>query len=507
MISSPIWNMFEPANDFPLLKEVQNVDVSIIGGGITGISTAYFLKKAGLRVAVLEAGKIGMGTTGHSTGNLYLIIAELLSSLDSKYDEEIIKKVLKSRASALGTIEKIIQEKELDCDFSHQPMYLFSKDKADKIEKEISISSKLGISNAEVANDNFPFEAKKILKYPEQAQFNPFLYVTQLAHKIVSKECQIFQDSKVEEINKLDSGSYNLKTEQGSVFSRYLVHATHTPKGIDLKFDTTLGPYREYALAAKLNNDNYPSGIFWEYSGKEKFSFRSYKRNGQRYVMAVGKSYKVGQSQNNSELLESLESYLKEKFSVKEITHFWGGQNYKPADLLPSIGRKSEGENEFIATGFSTDGLIYGSLAGKIITDLITGNKNEFEEVFNPLRVNPVKSAKSFTKETLNVAKEFFKDHILGSSTEELQKLKIGEGKVMEIEGKKLAISRGDDESYRVVSANCTHLGCIVHWNDLEKSWDCPCHGSRFQPSGEVIEGPAMDDLFNVSDNNEQIIA
>ncbi|MBO2546036.1 FAD-dependent oxidoreductase [Salegentibacter sp. BDJ18] len=502
MISNTIWNSFETVHEFPVLKDNLQVDVSIIGGGITGISTAYFLKKAGLKVAVLDAGKIGMGTTGHSTGNLYHTVAELLSSLDSKYDETTIKKVLKARTSAIGIIEKIIHEEALDCDFKRQPIYLFSTDNADKIEKEISVSSKLGVSLEDVSPEKFSFEATKILKYPDQAQFNPFLYVNQLAYKINSKECQIFQDSKVEEIEKLEHGDYNLKITNGNVSSKYLVHAAHSSKGVDIKFDTTLGPYREYAVAASLKTDDYLQGIFWEYKGKEKYSFRSYNRNGKSYVMAVGKSYKVGQSENNSALMDSLVKYLEEKFPVEKLTHFWGGQNYKPADLLPSIGRKSIHKDEFIATGFSTDGLIYGSLAGKIITDLITNKKNEYEDVFDPLRVNPVKSSKSFIRENLNVAKEFFKDHILGSSTEEIEQLNVGEGRIVEIEGKKFGVSRDANNQYEIVSASCTHLGCVIHWNDLEKSWDCPCHGSRFTPSGEVIEGPAMDALPRINDKN-----
>ncbi len=327
-----------------------------------------------------------------------------------------------------------------------------------------------------------------------------FLFI-QLATKIVSKDCQIFQNSKVEQIEKLETGNYNLKIAKASVSSKYLVYASHSSKGIDLKFDTTLGPCREYAIAATLQGDNYPQGIFWEFKDKEKYSFRSYKRNGKSYLVAVGKSYKVGQAQNNKELLESLENYLKEKFPVAEITHFWGGQNYKPADLLPSIGRKSINKNEFIATGFSTDGLIYGSLAGKIISDLITEQKNEYEEVFNPLRVNPIKSGKSFIQENFNVAREFFKDHILGSSTKKLEQLDKGEGRVVEIEGKKFGISRDENDKYEMVSASCTHLGCVIHWNDLEKSWDCPCHGSRFTPSGKVIEGPAIEALHRIDDD------
>lgn len=231
--------------------------------------------------------------------------------------------MLKARASALEIIENIIQEEELDCDFTRQSMFLFSDDNAQKIEKEISASLKLGVLHEAVAEDNFSFEATKILKYPGQAQFNPFLYVNQLANSINSKECQIFQDSKVEKIEELEDGSYNLKTAKASVSSKYLVHATHSSKGVDLKFDTTLGPYREYAIAATLTDDNYPQGIFWEYKGKEKYSFRSYTRNGKSYVMAVGKSYKVGQSENNTELMDSLVKFLKENFLWKK-SHIFG---------------------------------------------------------------------------------------------------------------------------------------------------------------------------------------
>ena len=484
-----IWEAYGKGDNYPLLNNNIKVDVAIMGGGITGLSIAQTLMDNGIKTAVLEARKIGKGTTGNSTGNLYVTIDELLNSLVSKFDIETGKKVIAARSFALQYIRANILRNKFDCDLQTQPMFLFCTEDSKWLLKEQKLSKDLGVPLVEVANSDFPFSAKKVLKYPDQAQLNPLLYTQALAKYLYSGTCSIFEHSPVLELNK-KNGIHVLMTPSGSISAKYVVHATHTPKGIDLSHHVRLGPYREYGIAVKLKGGNYPQGIFWEYFKNEKISFRSYIRDNEQFLIAVGKPHKVGQATNNKEHYSSLLDLIKTRFNVEKIKYCWGGQNYKPADLLPYIGRRKSGSNEFIATGFSTDGLVYGALSGKLISDLILEKNNDFHDLFDSTRINMFKSAKKFTSENMNVAGQVVKDYLSHKAYKDAERIKEGEGKIISYHGKKLAVYN-DNGTNRVISANCTHMGCLVHWNSLEKSWDCPCHGSRFNIQGEVIEGPA----------------
>jgi len=278
------------------------------------------------------------------------------------------------------------------------------------------------------------------------------------------------------------------------VIAKHLIHATHTPKGLNIQYDTTLGPYREYGIAAKLENDDYPEGIFWGYFSGDKFSIRSCQRGEEKFLLCVGQPHKVGQAGHNQDHVEDLIQFLQKRFKIKEITNVWGGQNYKPADLLPYIGRKSSGSNQFVATGFSTDGLVYGTLAGMIISDAINGEENAYSEIFKASRHQPLKAAKKFVKENLNVGKQFVKD-LPFLLKKEGKELLPDEGLVTKSDGKRIAVYKNKEGKYKVHSAVCPHFGCVVHWNNVEKSWDCPCHGSRFDVCGKVIEGPSLESL------------
>jgi Rieske Fe-S protein len=256
-----------------------------------------------------------------------------------------------------------------------------------------------------------------------------------------------------------------------------------------------LGPYREYGIACRVNGTNHPEGIFWGlYEEGTVISTRTYRRNGETYLIIVGKPHKVGQKENNEEIIASLEEFAQTHFDVQETTFRWGGQHYRPADLLPFIGPVKKGSTEFIATGYSTDGLVYGTLAAHILTDMITGQDNKWVNLYDSTRKQPLKSGPKFLKENIDVASHYIKD-MVGPGDFPVQELKKGEGKVIKKEGKRLAVSRNEDGELEVISAVCTHMGCNVHWNNAEKSWDCPCHGSRFSTDGTVLEGPALDPL------------
>lgn len=494
-----IWNSFSAQTDFPTLTSGAEADVVVIGGGITGITTAMLLAAEGKKTVVVEARKVGGGTTAYSTGNLYVTIDKILSSLQSKYNKETVQEVIHARRAAMDLIERSVRDHQLDCDFHARDWYLYSasEDNDKKIEDEFSLVKDSGTEIEEVATEEFPIKVRKAVKIPGQAQFNPVRYVQELAKAIASENCIIYENSRVTGVEEKD-GHVEVRTEKGTVKAGYAVHATHTPKGV-MVYHTILGPYREYGVAGKLRTGDYPEGIHWGFhEGGIKFSFRSYSRENERYIMAIGQPHKVGQAEDNTRYIQKLEQFLRDHFDMGEITHRWGGQHYRPADMLPYIGRRKAGSREFVATGFSTDGLTYGTLSAMIITDIIAGRKSKWESLFDSTRHQPLKAAKEFVKENLNVAAQYLKDIPWKSEVGELEEIKIGEGKILDKDGHKLAAYRTLEGEFIIHSAACTHMDCIVDWNKAEKTWDCPCHGSRFACDGTVLEGPAFHPLDKV---------
>ncbi len=495
-----IWNYFSHEHNYSQLNQDLDVDVAIIGGGITGISAAHLLGQQGKNVAVLESRKVGGGTTAHSTGNLYCTIDQILSSLKEKYDDEVIEKVVASRREALRQIAMWVDEFNLDCNFRQVPWYLYSHDGKNKkkIEKEFETGRASKVPLEMVEQNEIPVPAEAALKLDGQAQFNPKRYVQELAKSVERERCAIYENAHVTKVEK-SGGGFKVHTEGAAVKANFVIHATHTPKGIKI-VQTMMGPYREYGVAFKTKKQVHADGIFWGYyNNGKKISTRNYTRNGEHFVMAVGEAHKVGEAGNNVENIKKLEAFAHKYFAIDEAAFRWGGQHYRPADLLPYIGSTFRHSDEFVATGFSTDGLVYGTLAAMILTDHITGKENRWAKLYKATRMQPRKSAEKFWKENKDVGKKLLKTIKMGdddlASAVNLQK---GEGKVIEKDGHKLAVFREEDGKLAVRSAVCPHLKCTVSWNEAEQTWDCPCHGSRFKTDGSVLEGPAFHALKKI---------
>ncbi|WPU64202.1 FAD-dependent oxidoreductase [Peredibacter starrii] len=493
METQSIW--FSPNNEFEFapFKGNEEVDVTIIGGGITGITAAYLLSQTGLKVKLLEANKLGVSNTGRSTGNLYCTMDVLFQDLLSKYDSNTILKVLQSREEAINFIEKTIQTLKIDCDFKRVPWVLFSgaEEVDKKIEKEYAHAMELGLKVEWLDKGHEllrPLKGRVGLKLDHQAQFNPYDYVLGVARILSQQGCSIHEGSRVLEIDK-DGDLFSLTTDQGTLITKHLIEATHTPIGFSA-LQTVLGPYREYGVASKTTRPLVEDGIFWgRYDVDKKFSVRHYKD----HLLIIGQPHKVGQG-SSLEGIEHLKEFGQKMFALEEYQFEWGGQHYRPADLLPYIGRRM-GSNSFVATGFSTDGLVYGTLAALIIKDEILGIQNSYAELYRSNRITPLKSAYKFIKENMNVAQKYAEDYL---HREEIKDLGVDQGMVVNEDGRRYAINKDEEGHLHVCSAVCPHLGCIVHWNEGERTWDCPCHGSRFDRLGHVIEGPALKGLETV---------
>jgi glycine/D-amino acid oxidase-like deaminating enzyme/nitrite reductase/ring-hydroxylating ferredoxin subunit len=494
----PIWSAASSAAAFPPLDTDLSVDVAIIGGGITGITTAAQLMRAGRTVAVLEARDVGFGTTGQSTGNLYGLVSTGLYELGRKWGDDIVEQVVQSRLLAVDLVERNIIEHRLACDFTREPWALYTiagfADENAQVEHEYNAARGAGLDARLTSDLPLPYMIRKALVVSKQAQFNPFLYVRQLASVIQSAQCRICENSPVVEI---DTDAGVARTASHAVRADHIVMATHTPKGFHV-LQTELGPYREYAIAAPMGEKVLPGGIFWS-AGEDKTSIRLANIEGKPYVLIIGEIFKTGQHDDPEASWNKLQEHLRNKFDTAlgdDAQIFrWAAQQYRSADGLPYIGSSAASSGLYLATGFGADGLTWGSLAGMMIADEICGRKNPFAELYSPRRFTPMKSAKNFLKENLNVAGRYLKDYTQGVDIKNLADVPQGEGGLVEIDGQRVAAYREESGKLHALSPVCPHLKCIVHWNHAERSWDCPCHGSRFHYDGSVIEGPALSPL------------
>lgn len=491
-MTESLWQGTSGETSFPKLSAQLGADVAVIGGGITGITAAMLLSKGGKRVVLLEATRVGGGTTGGSTGNLHVLPDQGLHAIREKWGRETAQELVQSRGEALDMVEGIVAEHALDCDFHRRPHYLFpvGEEQTEQILVEYEAAREAGLPAILAGTVPLPFAVNRVVKMEGQGQFHPLRFVRQLAEAISSERCRIFEDSPVLEI---DEKNLVVRTAGGEVHAETIILATHTPKGFNL-LQTALGPYREYGIAGRLKSGSFPAGIYWS-AEEPSHSIRSFERNGETYLVAIGEKHKTGQHDNSVDYFARVEEFARARFDLGEIEYRWSAQNYRPADSLPYIGRTAASERIHVATGFGTSGLLYGPLAAAIISEGILGRPSRWEPLYRAVRFTPGKGGGTFIKENVDVAVQYVKDYLTSAERETLGDVQPGEGKVAELEGKRVAVYRDGERSWSAVSPVCTHLGCIVHWNRWEKSWDCPCHGSRFRPDGTVIEGPALKPL------------
>jgi glycine/D-amino acid oxidase-like deaminating enzyme/nitrite reductase/ring-hydroxylating ferredoxin subunit len=492
MKKTSLWKDDAEASAYPPLQNDLYADVAIVGGGITGLTAAHLLTSAGKSVAVLEAWRVGGGTTGFSTGNLYATVEERLHKIRSKFGRETAHAVAASRTAAIGHIENLVHRLAIDCDFHRRPWRLISETPQNNriLEKEFHACREAGLDAYLETGAPLPFDISRALRIENQAQFNPMRYANGLAAEVQQAGGSVFERTPVLRIE--EGPPHHVHTENGTVTADKIIHATHSPKGVRF-VHALMGVYREYAIAAKLNSNEYPEGIFWVMGQPHQHSIRSYTDSrGERYLLVLGEPHKVGHKRDNEGCFGVLESYAGARFDVKSVDYRWSAQNYRSADGLPYIGAADDKAGAYIATGFATDGLTYGTLAAMIISDLILGNENPWAKLYAPRRHNPLKSAGRFLKENVHVFMDYMKDLPYRAEAESVSGIAPGEGKTVVIDGEKFAVYRDEAGVLHQVSAVCTHMKCILNWNKEAKSWDCPCHGSRFTVDGRVIEGPAI---------------
>lgn len=468
----------------PTLQGALKVDVAIVGAGISGLTAAMLLAQAGKRVAVLEAAQVGEGTSGHSTGNLYAPVDVRLHRLEEQCGTEAMSAVAAARADAVGLVERTCASFQVDCGFVRCAWHLLGSDEQarQEIDKEFAAAQRAGLPSTCSDEAVLSGRAAHVLKIGQQAQFQPLDYLRQLAQRISGENCLVFENSPV---TAVEDKPGRVATAAGTVSCGRVILATHTPVGIHL-VQSALEVVREYGVALRVDQP-LPPGIFWELGAAGHHSVRGFSRSGQHYLVVVGAGHPTGKAGDTAQRLAALEGYARDHFPCGPSVYRWSAQRYRAKDKLPFIGRNVDADNTFIATGFSSDGLTYGTMAGMLLADALLDRDNARASLYRVERIATAKRPEGFEKECTQAPTEHARP-----GTSRFDDLRPCEARQEEVDGQPLAAFRDEQGQLMIVSAKCTHMGCGLTWNEAETSWDCHCHGSRFAPNGKVLEGPAL---------------
>ncbi len=490
-----LWTVTTLPRDFPSLSGHLDVDVAIIGGGLTGLTTAWLLKRAGKKVAVLEMHRILSGQTGQTTAHLTELLDTPYTTLARDFGEKGAHLAASSSRAAIEQIASLVETLGIDCGFTRAPAFRYAENERELREllHEVAAAKQAGLLATFTKEVPLPFPVRGALRVEDQALFHPREYLLGLADRIPGDGCHLFENTKVVDLH--DGAPCRVVTERGTVTAQAVVEATTTPLN-RVAMHTKLYPYRSYAVAAPLSGPLEPGQYF---DSRDPYHYiRTQQVDSAPYVIVGGEDHKVGAEEDTAARFAALEAYTRDRFPVRRITHRWSGQVIEPADGLPYIGRNVGSRHVYVATGFSGTGMTFGTLAGMLLTDLILGNENPYAALYDAGRVKPRAGARDFIQENAEVAFRFVADRLAKPDGRHLADVAPGEAKILEVDGRKVAVYREEDGTSHAVSPVCTHLGCHVHWNTAERTWDCPCHGGRFSPTGRVLNGPAVKDLPSV---------
>jgi glycine/D-amino acid oxidase-like deaminating enzyme/nitrite reductase/ring-hydroxylating ferredoxin subunit len=502
MAHKPYWNVGPNLPIFPRLEEDLKAEVVVVGGGITGVTAAYLLKKAGLGVTLLERDHCGGADTGHTTAHLTCVTDLRLHKLAGRFGRDHSQAAWEAGRAAMDQIDQIVRDEGLDCDFARAPGYLHAPigeeagDEREGLRKDADLGLELGFE-AEFL-ESVPFAGTPGVRFPNQAKFHPLKYLAGLLERIPGKKCHVFERTEVTEV---EGAPLVVKANSHLVRCDYAVIATHVPlvgkAGLvsAALFQSKLASYTSYAIGAKVKRGTVPEALFWDTASPYHY-LRADRHPRHDYVILGGEDHKSGQESDPESLFRELERRLKSKLPEAKLTYRWSGQVVETNDGLPLIGETSE--RQFAATGFAGNGMTFGTLAAIMACDAAQGKKNPWRDLFDVHR-KKLSSTWDYIRENLDYPYYMIRDRLSSTEGTTTRSLKAGAGKVLTLKGRRVAAYRDTKGDVVTLSPACTHLGCLVSWNAAESTWDCPCHGSRFKPTGQVLAGPAESPLESVS--------
>ena len=478
----------------PALAGDLDADVVVVGAGITGLTAALLAQRDGARVIVLEGGRVAAGSTGRSTGKVTSQHSMWAASMIERHGEDIARLYAQANQHAVELVGRLVGELGIDCHFARTFACAYTREPRTRpdIEREVEASMRLGLPARLVEELPLPFPIVAGVCFDEQVQLNPAMYAGGLARAVEAGGGQVFEHSRVTEVDEQGS-TVTVRGVGGSVTASHAVVATLLPI-VDIGgFFAKAHPMRSYGIALRLSEPP-PEGMHITVDSPTR-STRPWRGapdgNG---LVVVGEGHKVGHGENLEQHYAELESWARQHFAVEEVAYRWSAQDYHSIDQLPFVGRCPRTERVWVGTGFKKWGLSNGTAAGVMLADLIAGREVAWLPAFDATRsgLSDSEAVKEAVKENAEVGKRFVADRLGRLRSEDVAALAPGEGGIVHVGDKAVAAFRAEDGTVHAVSPTCTHLGCTVKWNDAERSWDCPCHGSRFSVEGAVLDGPAV---------------
>lgn len=491
------WNATARASDFPVLTGTHEADVVVIGAGIVGVTVARLLTDRGLKVVVVEARRVGEEVTGKSTAKITAQHGLALTKIAGKFGEDGAAIYAEANLAGLQRILELTEQHRIDCNMERKPSFTYTGDPrhVGDIEKEVELAQRLGLPVALTTEVGLPFAVRAAMRWDDQAQFHPTRYTKGLAATLSQDGCQVYERSRV---MAWEGGG--IETEQGSVRAEHVVMATHLPLGKTGMFFAQNHPHMHPVIMGRADPARVPDGMYISVESPRR-SVRGHRDDhGQAWLVCTGSSFGHGQVDQEREAFADLERFARDHFGVSS-EYRWTNEDYASIDHAPYIGWSSGGDDAvLVATGFNAWGITTGTAAAMIIADLAEGRSNRWLDLFDARRIKPVAGAKSFVTGNVKVAADLVGGR-LARKPDSYAELGRGEAAVVKVDSKNVAAFRDEDGRLHAVSAVCTHMGCLVGWNETDSTWDCPCHGSRFDRRGEVVHGPAVTALAPVRIN------
>ncbi|WP_409475082.1 FAD-dependent oxidoreductase [Streptomyces sp. HC307] len=477
-----------PAGDF-------EVDVAVVGAGMAGLSTAWELTRRGYGVAVLEADRIAAGVTGHTTAKLSAQHTLIYDRLRRTRGTDGARLYARSQTEAIHRAAEIVGDLGIDCDWEDTAAYTYAQDRRriPDLRAEAEAAREAGLPAEYVTETELPFPVAGAVRVADQAQFHPRKYLMAVADAVRRGGGQLYEGTRV--LGLTEGEPCVLTTEEGiAVTARDVVVATHYPVFDRALLFTRLAPRREVVVAAPVDASKAPGGMYITPEHRTRSVRTAPYADGKRLLIVTGERFNLGVGQDVEERFATLTGWGQRTFGELSISHRWATQDNDSTDSVPLVGLLHPASRHvYVATGFGGWGLTGGIMAGRLLCDEITGQESPWSELYDPRRITPVlREGARFLRHQIHVARHFVGDRLPALTRPSLDELAPGDGAVVRIAGRGCAVHRDEDGRLHAVSARCTHLGCLVAFNRAEQAWECPCHGSRFAPDGQVLHGPAV---------------
>lgn len=494
-----LWNFdSHPAGTEDGFSTDEIYDTLIVGAGITGLTAALILQKAGKKCIVADARHAGFGTTGGTTAHINTFADTTFAEVEKAFSEEAAAQFARAIAQSVETIDRLVRTYNIDCDFEWRRGFVYAETDQEAKELDELYESALRAGVVVSPTGTAPTTASycKAVVFEKQAQFHPLKYIRGLQQAFVAAGGIVLENTQIREVHSTDT-HHAAVADNAVIKAKTMIYATHIPPGGVNVLHFRNAPYRSYVIAATLKNGAYPPDLVYDMQDPYHY-FRTHTIDGQQYLIAGGHDHKTGHGDPEQSFADLI-AYTGELYDIDTVVTRWSAQYYVPADGLPYIGHlPGASEAIYAATGFNGNGMILGTVSALVLSDLILTGESEYKELFDPARIKPIAGFAEVVKENIDVVKKFVGDRFGIDEIDSLSEIPSDSGAIVEHQGEKLAVYRDTQGEVHALDPVCTHAKCIVQWNNAEKSWDCPCHGARFDCQGQVLTGPARANLEKI---------